>query len=191
MESLRTAADAPRERILAAAATLFYRHGINATGIGELVEVAGVSKRTLYQQFASKDDLVAAYLQRATQSGRLLDRRLEQPELTPRERLLALFDPPPPTFRGCPLHNASVELTEPGHPGRAVIVAYKRRFQERVTEQARAAGARDPEALGRRLSVLFEGATALATSLDDRDAAFDHARPLARAVIEEALPTDG
>ncbi|MFJ1703764.1 TetR/AcrR family transcriptional regulator [Kitasatospora sp. NPDC088346] len=187
MENHGTAADGPRERILSAASTLFYRHGINATGIGELVEVAGVSKRTLYQLFGSKDELVAAYLRRMSASRHLIERCLDRADLTPRERLVALFDRPRPTFRGCPLHNAAVELTEPGHPGRPVIVAHKRAFLDRLTDTARAAGARDPQALGHRLFVVFEGAMALATSTDDRNA-FDYARPVALALIEEAVP---
>ncbi|WP_033822426.1 TetR/AcrR family transcriptional regulator [Kitasatospora sp. MBT63] len=179
----------PRERILAAASALFYRHGINATGIGEVVEVAGVSKRTLYQQFESKDELVAAYLRRMTESGRLLDRRLDRTELAPGERLVALFERPGAAFRGCPMHNASVELTEPAHPGRAVIHAYKQGFLDRLVDTARQAGAADPEELGHRLFVLFEGATALATSIND-PAAFDYARPAAATLVGQALTAE-
>ena len=52
----------PRERILAVAADLFYRHGIRAVGVEAIAEAAGTNKMTLYRHFASKDDLVAEYL---------------------------------------------------------------------------------------------------------------------------------
>lgn len=180
----------PRSRILSTAVKLFYRKGINATGIGQLVEVAGVSKRTLYQLFDSKDDLVVAYL-RAMSGGEVVTNEgaLARTELTPRERMLALFDRPPTgaRFRGCPLHNASVELTDPTHPGRPVIVEHKRGFLRRLVTTARDAGAIDPEALGRQLFALFEGAMAAATSIGGPEA-FDFTRAAAELLIDAAVP---
>lgn len=177
----------PRERILAAAGTLFYRHGIHATGVEELARAAGVSKRTLYTLFTSKDQLIAAYLERMDRDLPLSERSLLREDLAPRERLLALFRRPPASvqFRGCPFHNAAVELTGPAHPATSVIHAHKQAFLRQLAETARQAGAHDPETLGRQLAVLFEGATALATSLDDV-APFDDARPVAAALIDQA-----
>jgi AcrR family transcriptional regulator len=171
----------PRSRILSAATHLFYRQGINATGIGELVDVAGVSKRTLYQLFDSKDELVAAYLTMMSRNELPTNEdSLTRTELTPGQRLLGLFDPPRPGtwFRGCPLHNASIELADPTHQGRAVIAEHKRDFLRRLVDTAREAGADDAETLGRQLCALFEGAMALSTSLDDL-ASFDYARSAA------------
>jgi len=180
-----------RERILAAARTLFYRRGIHATGVEELVEVAGVSKRTLYKLFGSKDDLVATYLTLMSQQAQTNERHLQRTDLTPRERLLALFERPSlsAAARGCPIHNAAVELTDPAHPGRAVILAHKQTFLQGLVDTAREAGADDPEALGRHLFVLFEGATALGTSIGDI-ASYDYARPVAHTLIEQSIPTD-
>jgi AcrR family transcriptional regulator len=183
----------PRERILAAARTLFYRHGIQATGVEELARAAGVSKRTLYKLFASKDQLVAAYLEQMDQVDPPANERyLLRADLPPRERLLAVFRRPPASeaFRGCPFHNAAVELAGPAHPGTAVIHAHKQAFLRQLADTARQAKAHDPETLGRQLAVLFEGATALATSIDDV-APFDDARPVAAALIEQAIPADG
>jgi AcrR family transcriptional regulator len=176
-----------RERILAAARALFYRHGIQATGVEELARAAGVSKRTLYSLFTSKDQLIAAYLERMDQDRPANERLLLRDDLPPRERLLAVFGRPPASaaFRGCPFHNAAVELTSPAHPGTAVIQAHKRAFRCQLTDTARQAGARDPETLGRQLALLFEGATALVTSIDDV-APFDDARSLAAALIDQA-----
>lgn len=184
-----TAERSPRERILGAATTLFYRHGIHATGVEELAAVAGVSKRTLYKLFNSKDELVAAYLERMSREIVVPSRRAKEgPDLAPRERLLALFDRPRAALsRGCPLHNAAVELTEPGHPAHPVILAHKLNFLRLLIDTARQANASDPEALGRELFVLFEGATALATSIDSLES-FDFARPVAAALLDAAIP---
>ena len=181
----------PEARILEAARTLFYRNGIHETGVNELARAAEVSKRTIYELFESKDDIVVAYLRYVAEHGRLGARALERSDLAPRERLLALFDRPfrPAVFRGCPLHNAAVELAGSGHPGRAVIAAHKRSTLARLVEIAEEVGARDPEALGRQLLTVFEGATALATSLADLES-FDFARSAATALIDAAVSED-
>ena len=182
----------PRERILATAKSLFYRNGIQATGVEELASVAGVSKRTLYKLFGSKDQLVVAYLEGMSQELTTNERYLLSDDLPPRDRLLALFRRPPAStpYRGCPFHDAAVELASPAHPGRAVVLAHKQAVIRLLTDTARQANARDPETLGHQLAVLFEGATALATSIDDI-APFDHARPVATALIEQAIPSTG
>jgi AcrR family transcriptional regulator len=179
----------PRSRILATAVRLFYRNGINATGIGELVDVAGVSKRTLYQLFESKDELVVAYLRTMSTGVRTNEDCLTETGLTPRERLLALFDRPRvgDQFRGCPLHNASVELTDPQHPGRPVITEHKRALLDRLVATAKEAGATDPDVLGRQIFALFEGAMALTTSLGDLES-FEFARPAAVLLMDNAIP---
>src|SRR5437764_14934313 len=81
-----------RERIERAAARLFYRHGIHATGVELIAQEANVSKRTLYQHFASKNDLVDHYLRTIEARGSSPERRLDDDRLTARERLLAVFD---------------------------------------------------------------------------------------------------
>src|SRR5215472_6338714 len=80
----------PRERILAAAAGLFYRHGIRAVGVEAIAEAAGTNKMTLYRHFASKDELVAEYLRRlATEAEALWDRRAAAFPDDPRGQLRA------------------------------------------------------------------------------------------------------
>jgi AcrR family transcriptional regulator len=134
-----------RSRILQAATRLFYEQGINATGIGELTEVAHVSKRTLYQHFEGKDELVAAYLRRFDDE-RLLPREqvLARTDLAPRDRLLGLFEDLEEdgegAFRGCPYANAAAEIADPGHPARRVAAEHKRAFRELIRETAREAG---------------------------------------------------
>src|ERR1700755_2864564 len=100
-----------RERIERAAAQLFYRNGIRAAGVELIAQQANVSKRTLYQHFPSKNDLVESYLRAFdAQGGTPNEQRLDEKDLPARERLLAIFEPPSSEImRGCPFHNAAVE----------------------------------------------------------------------------------
>ena len=177
-----------RDRILRAAGRLFYEEGINATGMERLTSVAHVSKRTFYQHFPSKDAAVEAYLgqlegDRAPRRERALDQR----GLSARDRLLGLFaDQDGEQLRGCPFHNAAVE-TAGGLPAvQAAVVRHKHEFTRRLIEAAAEAGAADPQALGRQLAVLYEGAAALATSLNDASPVRD-ARAAATALIDAAV----
>ena len=181
---MKTDVVSPRVRIMAAATNLFYGQGINATGVAEVAERAGVSKRTLYQLFPSKDILVAEYLKAADEDIATNEHSLHRTDLTAREQLLALFDRPQLAvhFRGCPFHNAAVELADANHPGNPLVLEHKHRFLRQVIDTARRAGAHDPDLLGRQLVVIFEGAMALSASLNSLEA-FDFARTAAQALI--------
>src|SRR4051812_33014448 len=101
-----------RPRIMKAAMDLFYREGINATGVERLASAASVSKRTLYQHFPSKVAVVEEYLRTIQQSvGDPIRPDPDADHRTPRARLLSLFSTPSPDgqMRGCPFHNAAVE----------------------------------------------------------------------------------
>ena len=176
-----------RQRILDAAAELFYRDGINATGVERLAAESSVSKRTLYQHFPSKTAVVEEYLRGIDQrASRLPTGTSDQ---TPRQRLLAVFDTPKAptrTLRGCPFHNAAVEAagTMPGV--HEIVRASKGSFADALTDLAGQAGAADPRRLGNQLAVLSEGAAALATSLDD-PTPWAWAKTAAEALIDQAL----
>lgn len=177
-----------RERILTTAEKLFYEQGVNATGMEQLTSVAHVSRRTFYQHFAGKDDLVAAYLARVGAPGSTgREQVLDRTDLAARERLLALFRDPPDgaALRGCPFHNAAVEFADTDSAVRTLVGAHKRAFTRRVTEVATEAGAADPAQLGSRLAVLFEGATSLALSLNE-PRPFADARELATLLVDAA-----
>src|SRR5580658_8707050 len=82
-----------RERILSVAGSLFYREGINATGVERIAQEAGVSKRTMYQHFPSKTQLVEEYLRGIHETGGMPNEKaLDEPGASPRNRLLAIFD---------------------------------------------------------------------------------------------------
>lgn len=161
----------PRERILAAATDLFYRHGIRAVGVEAIAEAANTNKMTLYRHFPSKDELVAEYLRRsaiATDScWEMLEKRYPGDALAQLRgwlrgaaELVADCD-----LRGCALANAAVELPEKQHPARRVIEAYKTGHLRRLAELALAAGLKDPEQLADELHLLLEGARVTAQSL--------------------------
>ncbi|HVQ97614.1 MAG TPA: helix-turn-helix domain-containing protein [Mycobacterium sp.] len=183
----RVAGPGARQRIQRAAARLFYRRGIHATGVDLIAQEANVSKRTLYQHFASKTDLVADYLRAFdAQGGSPVENRLNDLQLPPRERLLGIFDArPAKVFRGCPFHNAAVESAGALRGVDDIVRSHKLAFTDRLIAVAEEAGAADAQLLGRQLAVLFEGATAMATSLNDTTP-FVHARAAAAALIDAA-----
>ena len=171
-----------RERILGASQQLFREHGINCTGMDQLCAVAEVSKRTLYQHFAGKDELIAEYLRRFDPD--VLPEVFDSADLTPRERLLAVFDIHAPL---CPFIAAAVEIPDPGHPARVLARDYKKAFAARLTDAARQAGAADPEQLGEQLALLLDGASARSRVLDTD--AFATAAAMAVVLIDHAIPS--
>jgi len=177
---LRSARGA-RERILGATQQLFPDKGINSTGVDQLCAVAGVSKRTLYQHFSGKDELIAEYLRRFDPD--VLPEVFDRTDLSPRERLLAVFDIHSPL---CPFIGASVELQDPGHPARLFARDYKQAFAGRLSDTAREAGADDPDQLGEQLALLLDGASARSRVLDAD--AFATAAVIAAVLVEHAIP---
>ncbi|MBO0866801.1 MAG: TetR/AcrR family transcriptional regulator [Mycobacterium sp.] len=176
-----------RQRILNAAGELFYREGINATGVERLAAESSVSKRTLYQHFPSKTAVVEEYLRSI--EHRVVDPLAQAADQTPRERLLAVFNVPTAggaPLRGCPFHNAAVEAAGAMPGVQEIVRANKRNFIDGLTELARQAGVADPHLLGNQLAVLYEGAAALATSLDD-SSPWAQARTAAETLIDQAL----
>jgi AcrR family transcriptional regulator len=171
-----------RERILSASRQLFRDQGINSTGMDQLCAVAEVSKRTLYQHFSGKDELVAEHLRRF--DPEILPEVFDRTDLTPRERLLAVFDVHSPL---CPYIAAAVEIPDPAHPARVLARDYKLGFAARLTEAAREAGASDPEQLGEQLALLLDGASARTRVLDTDT--FTTAAAVASVLVDNAIPT--
>jgi AcrR family transcriptional regulator len=145
--------------------------------------VAQVSKRTAYQHFAGKDELVAEYLRRFDPS--VLSGVFDRADLTPRERLLAAFDVPPATPL-CPYIGAAVELHDPQHPASQYARDYKKAVAARLADTAREAGAADPEQLGEQLALLIDGAAARTRVLNAD--AFPAAAAIAAVLVDNAIP---
>ena len=171
-----------RERIISASQQLFRDQGINSTGMDQLCASAEVSKRTLYQHFAGKDDLIAECLRQFDPD--ILPEVFDRTDLTPRERLLAIFDIHAPL---CPFIAAAVEIPDPGHPARAYARNSKRDFAARLTDTAREAGATNPEQLGEQLALLLDGASARSRFLNTDT--FATAAAIAVILIANATPT--
>ncbi|MGC8499255.1 MAG: TetR/AcrR family transcriptional regulator [Acidimicrobiales bacterium] len=170
-----------RERLLEAASDLFYHEGIAATGIDRVIERAGVAKASLYNNFAGKDDLVAAYL--AAALARVEERLAALGHADPGHATLAFFDDlvdraAQPGFVGCPFLNAAVELA-PDAPARRVVAA----FAERLAAFFVADLGGRPE-LGDRLALCYWGAMAARRVSPRADAVREAAR-LARALVDE------
>ena len=161
----------PRERILAVAADLFYRHGIRAVGVDAIAEAAGTNKMTLYRHFASKDELVAEYLRHlAGKAGAAWDRRAAQHPGDPCAQLRGWLEDVAAQLasgdqRGCALANAAVELPEKDQPARRVIEAFKTAQRQRIIDLCAAADLDQPEMLADELFLLLEGARVTAQSI--------------------------
>src|ERR1700758_2013144 len=172
-----------RERILSASKQMFRQQDINCTGIDQLCAVAEVSKHTLYQLFAGKDELIAEHLRRFDPD--ILPEVFDRTDLTPRERLLAAFGihaPPSPFISG------ALEIHDPGHPARVYARDYKQALAARLTETAREAGATNPEQLGEELALLLDGAAARSRVLNT--STFSTAAAMAAVLIDNAIPTE-
>ncbi|MGW1558827.1 TetR/AcrR family transcriptional regulator [Streptomyces sp. NPDC002144] len=164
-----------RDRLLDAASELFYRDGVSI-GVEALCRTAGVSKRSMYQLFAGKDEVLAASLERRAPGYAAQLTPGPQDADTPRERILYVFRQveslsAEPEYRGCPYLAALVELKDPEHPASVVAREAKLHLQNVFRAQAELGGAADPDLLARQLMLVFDGASARAgariETLDD------------------------
>lgn len=157
-----------RERILQAANRLFHGEGIRAVSLDAVAARAGVTKRTVYYHFRSKDDLVAAYLeQRDAPNLAWFRRHYAQAEGDVAARVEALFAAlesaaAHPRWKGCGFLRSSVELVNaPGHPAMVAARAHKKRVEDWLCALFEEAGARAPRELARQIVLLVDGAFAV------------------------------
>jgi len=175
-----------RERLLAAADELFYENGVNLVGIDRIIEHAGVAKASLYDCFGSKDELIRCYLQRRSERRQARIRERMAPFQDPRDKILSVFDlledtVAQPNYRGCAFQRAGAEAGA-GSTIKGACDDSRTWIRTQFTELARAAGARDPESLGRQLVLIYDGAAVAAHA--DRDL---NAPIAARALAERLL----
>lgn len=173
-----------RERILSASQQLFREQGINRTGMDQLCAAAEVSKRTAYQHFGGKDELVAEYLRRFDPS--VLSGVFDRTDLTPRERLLAAFDIPP-TTPCAPTSPPPSNSTTPSTPHPSTHATTRKPSPRGSPTPPAKAGAADPEQLGEQLALLIDGAAARTRVLNAD--AFPTAAAIAAVLIDNAIPT--
>ena len=192
--SRRPAAET-RERILAVAADLFYWEGIRATGVDTVAARAEVAPTTLYRLFASKDDLVAAYVERCSKTYRDRLTAVTSPAIgDARQRILAVFDAfteeaLSESCRGCPFMMVLAEFPDRRHPAHKAAVAHKtwvrKLFKKLVGELARESPMHDPDGVADQLALVADGIYGSVQSLGASGPA-QHGRACAEIVLEAA-----
>ena len=180
-------------RLLDTAGRLFYAEGIAATGVDKIVARSGISKPTLYAHFGSKQELVAAALERRfVERVAALDEWVHAHADSPRDRLLAVFDWQAEWHasegrRGCAFVNAAAEVPDPNDPAREVARREKRWMREYLAGLAADAGLPEPALFGADLMLLVDGANARVLVDGDLGAAGD-ARRVAEVLIDARMP---
>jgi AcrR family transcriptional regulator len=168
-----------KDRILETADRLFYLQGIRAVGVDTIAAEIGISKRTLYNHFPSKDALISAYLARRF----VAPRPSEKP---PAEQILSTFDSlerrfSARDFRGCPFVNAVAELGSEDKSVRKIAVAFKESRRLWFRDLLLQLGVADPEGLATQLTLLVDGS--IAQDLVRNDPAMARAAKLAATVL--------
>jgi AcrR family transcriptional regulator len=185
-------AQSKRDIIVSEALKLFYQDGFNATGIERIIREAGVSKKTLYNHFKSKNELVLATLRQRDELFRnRLMRETERLGSTPQQRLLSIFDVHHQWFQergfsGCMFINAAAEFSCHDNPNHMVSAQHKRLVRDYIRTLAEQAGAQDPQKLAQQLNLLLEGAIVDAHVSGNKQAAII-AKSMASVFVERAL----
>jgi AcrR family transcriptional regulator len=177
-----------RDRILRTASALFYQRGVRAVGVDLVVEEAGVAKTSLYRHFRTKDDLIAAFLQREDEDfWNRWSRVTELHKTDAVGELEAHLDwiaerVGRPNYRGCPQLNVAAEFPDSDHPARRVASAHKKELRRRLNGIAERLRVKRPDELAGQLSLLINGAFVSSQILSPGEAA-----PLLRATAHALI----
>jgi AcrR family transcriptional regulator len=156
-------AAATRERILDAAASLFYDEGIRAVSADRVVKAVGINKGTFYRYFPTKDDLAVAYLDRRSElereaADRLLGSLPEEPDAVFQGLAAAAGEETcSPGFRGCPFINAAAEYADPEHPVRQAVDRHRQWFKGMIEGQLGKLDLEDVPGVADELILLRDG----------------------------------
>lgn len=154
----------PRDRLIDAAAELFYSRGLPNVGINEVTERAGVARMTLYNNFDSKEALALAAFERKAEARRaLMEERLERAR-TPADAVKAMFDlsehfATESCFRGCPFINVTVQDPQPEGPMHVLVRKHKVWIREKFRDIAAKAGHKKPDVTAQQLLALLDGSS--------------------------------
>src|SRR5438874_3352328 len=187
----REPAPGAHDRILDTASRLFAERGVRAVGLQQVVDECGCGKNLLYREFSSKDELVAAYLQRCRDDWMVTFQATIQPFAgDPAAQLVAVVRATAeaataPDFRGCALHNTHAEFRDRDHPAHHVAVEYVNAMRAQFEDLAEQAGAHDPRALADRILLIIEGLNANGAVLG-RSGAATEAVTLAEDIVRAA-----
>ena len=153
-----------RDHIVEVAIKLFCEHGFHATGVDRIMREAKVSKKTLYNHFRSKDELILAALQQHDSVFRNnFVKDVEQLSDTPEGQLIAIFDAAEnwfsdQNFFGCMFVNVVGEYSDANSPMRDVSKSFKKMVWRYIHDLCTKAGVTEPETMANQLALLFEGA---------------------------------
>ncbi len=181
-----------REELIKTALALFAKNGIHATGIDTIVEQSGVTKKTLYAHFRSKEELVLAVLRQYDGMARnKFMRRVESGGKTPKARLLAIFDFAERWFQqsnfyGCLFINTIGEYSDNDTAIRQICQDYKKLVKAYILSLCEQVGTSDPQELAEELALLLEGATVTAQVSQNPQTA-KIAKRAAKVLIDKAI----
>jgi len=178
-----------REHLIDIAIELFSEHGFHATGIDLLLQEAGVSKKTMYRYFRSKEELIYAALKK--KDGIFRNNFMKAVEAagdTPKERLMAIFDVAEKWFRedtffGCMFVSAIAEYSSDESPIRDICKQFKKQMWEYIFTLAKQSGAEHPQGLADELTLLLDGATSVA-QVSQKPQAAGTAKKIAQMLID-------
>ncbi|WP_269933532.1 TetR/AcrR family transcriptional regulator [Aminobacter sp. HY435] len=191
---MKTPEKPTRERIVEAASKLFYGEGIRAVSVDAVAEKAGLTKRTLYYHFQSKDELIAAYLDGRDQPNlQLFQRWFRDADGEVYDKVRAIFAnlataARQPKWKGCGFLRTAAELADmPGHPAVKAGIAHKQRVEAWLRKEFFEAGAADAKSLARQVVLLLDGGFAVV--LLNRDPSYmESAGDAATTLVRAALP---
>ena len=186
-----------KDRILDAANQLFYGEGIRAVSVDAIAARAGITKKTLYYHFKSKDDLIEAYLVSRDQPNLALFKKwFDQTDGLLADKVEAIFlnlatSARHPKWKGCGFLRTAAELANmPGHPAMKVGAGHKKKFEAWLCEEFRERGTARPEQLARHIVLLLDGAFSTVLMHHDPDY-FLSAGRAASQMVEHAEQTTG
>ena len=184
--------ESKRQQLIDMATDLFSENGFHATGIDTILAESGIAKKTLYNHFRTKDELILAVLrQHDSEFRNYLMRQVELAADNPKDRLLAIFDVAEKWFSqnnffGCIFINAIGEYSKKNSPIREVCREYKNLIHDYIKGLAMDAGVSDPDELAYELALLLEGATVTAQVSQLTNAA-KTAKHIAEVLIAKAI----
>jgi AcrR family transcriptional regulator len=192
----RTPAPGTRQRILDTAGRLFREHGVRAVGLQQIIDECGCGKNLLYREFPSKDELVAAHLDRCHHEWAAIMEEATQPYADdPAGKLIALVraavrQVDDPGFRRCPFRAAHAEFAGADHPGRRVPVSHVTDLRVWLRQLAQQAGAGDPGTLADRLALIIDGVYVNGAMLGV-DGAASAATAFAEELVQSSIERSG
>jgi AcrR family transcriptional regulator len=186
-----------KEHLVKTAQSLFYKHGIRSTGIDSVLSESGVAKKTLYNHFKSKDELIIATLQRRDQQFmdmlRMGTQKYTNKQTGDRRlfRVLAFFDAliewiESESFSGCMFINASAEYPRKADPVHVACTNHKRLVIQYIEELLSCSNFKDSYSIARRMALLADGAIVNAHTANDIRAARE-AKSMARIILNSEL----